>query len=190
MYLIITSSPNNDGLTSACGIAALEGITFAGGDSEWIDISAAGLEPCRICNDGWGTCWDNATCSIGDSLSGLQGKIRSAEGVMLITPVYFSQPSERMKYFLDRFRRCEAFNLSGSAAAGKQFFLIAAAGSSGNGAAECLSEMERWCKNVGAVPYECIGISRYNRTLMLQAIKDSAERMVRGEYHMSFNREH
>ena len=182
MYIIITASPNADGLTAACGKAALDGITSAGGQAELIDISAAKLEPCRICGDGWGTCRKSSKCVIDDILAELQTKIRDAEGVMFVVPVYFGQPSERMKYFLDRFRRCEAFNQNSSAASGKQIDLIAAAGGSGNGTATCLAEMETWCRQVGAIAQERIGISRFNRAMVLPVIKDAASRLVKGEY--------
>ena len=76
MFLIITSSPNTDGLTAACGKAALDGITGAGGQAELIDISAAKLAPCLICGDGWGQCRSTSTCVTGDILGDLQAKIR------------------------------------------------------------------------------------------------------------------
>jgi multimeric flavodoxin WrbA len=182
MYLIITSSPNADGLTAACGKAAYDGVTGAGGAAELIDISAAKLEPCRVCGDGWGTCRDTAKCVINDILPDLQAKFRESEGVVLVTPVYFAQPGERMRFFADRFRRCEAFNQSGSAAKGKQIDLIAAAGGSGNGTATCLAEMEQWCRHVGATPQERIGVTRFNREPMLKAIQDAAARLVSGDY--------
>ena len=182
MYMIITASPNKDGLTAACGKAAYDGITSAGGQAEVFDISEAKLEPCRICGTSWGVCRETSKCIIGDILPELQTKFREAEGVMLITPVYFMQPGERMKYFLDRFRRCEGFNKNGSAATGKPVHLIAAAGGSGNGTAPCLVEMENWCRHVGAVAQERIGITRFNRTPMLEVIKDAGARLAKGEY--------
>lgn len=51
MYIIITSSPNKDGLTAACGKAAYDGITGAGGEAEIIDISELKLQPCRIAQE-------------------------------------------------------------------------------------------------------------------------------------------
>ncbi|MCL2387712.1 MAG: flavodoxin family protein [Defluviitaleaceae bacterium] len=186
MHLIITASPNKDGLTAACGKAALDGITIAGGTAELIDISADELESCRICGNGWGSCRDSATCIIDDSFTELQTKIKNAEGVILVTPVYWGQPSERMKYFLDRFRRCEAFNKEGSVAKGKQIDLIAAAGGSGNGTATCLHEMEMWCRHVGAIPKDRIGITQFNREPMLKTISDMASRLVKGEYFKGF----
>jgi len=186
MFIIITASPNANGLTAACGKAALEGIEKAGGTAELIDISAAKLEPCRICGDGWGPCRESGKCVIDDGLSGLQAKIRDSEGVFLVTPVYWWQPSERMGYFLNRFRRCEAFNKSDGAASGKQINLVAAAGGSGNGTAPCLSEMEQWCRHVSAVPQERIGVTRFNREAMLSVITDAAARLVKGEYFKRF----
>jgi len=186
MYLIITASPNTDGLTAACGKAAADGVTNAGGVAEIIDISAEKLEPCLICGNGWGSCRESATCVIQDKFSEIQGKIHSSDGVILVTPVYWGQPSERMKYFLDRFRRCEAFNKNGSAAKGKQVDLIAAAGGSGNGTATCLHEMEMWCRHVGAIPKDRIGITQFNRRHMLKTITDMASRLAKGEYFKGF----
>jgi multimeric flavodoxin WrbA len=185
-FIIITASPNTDGLTAACGKAAFDGVTNAGGTTEIIDISAAKLEPCRVCGNGWGSCRNTAKCVIGDILLDIQAKIRESDGVVLVTPVYFGQPSERMKYFLDRFRRCEAFNKDGSAANGKQIDLIAAAGGSGNGTVSCLAEMENWCRHVGATPKDRIGISRFTRDATLEVIKDSAARLVTDEYFKRF----
>ena len=182
MYLIITASPNADGLTAACAKAAAEGIAEAGGQAEIADISAAKLESCRICGTSWGACRETSKCVIDDCLPEIQAKFREAEGVFLITPVYFMEPSERMKYFLDRFRRCEAFSKAGSAAKGKQLHLVAAAGGSGNGTVPCLVEMENWCRHVGATPQERIGITRFNRAFMLPVIKDAGSRLVKGEY--------
>jgi multimeric flavodoxin WrbA len=186
MYLIITASPNTDGLTAACGKAMSDGILSAGGNSEIIDISALKLEPCRICGNGWGTCFADAKCVIKDNFADLQQKIREAEGIALITPVYWGEPSERMKFFLDRFRRCEAFNKNGSAAAGKHIQLSAAAGGSGHGTVTALREMENWCNHVHANAVERIGITRFNREPMLEMIKDTGVRFVKGDFFKGF----
>jgi multimeric flavodoxin WrbA len=112
----------------------------------------------------------------------LQAKIRDAQGLVLVTPVYFGQPSEPMQYFMDRFRRLEVFNEKGSAAKDKQVDLIAAAGGSGNGNIPCLAEMETWCRQLNAKPKDRIGITRFNRENMLLEITQSAARMVTGDY--------
>jgi len=193
MYIILTASPNKDGLTAACGRAAYEGITSAGGEAEIIDICEKGLKPCVLCgtsdlvfgnvDKGWGTCFGKAVCTINDIMAELQVKIRKAKGFILVTPVYFGQPSEPMKYFLDRFRRLEVFNEEkGSAAKNKVLDMIAVAGGSGNGNVTCLTEMENWCRQVGALPKDRIGVTRYNKELMLQEITASASRMVKEDF--------
>ncbi len=183
MYCIITASPNRNGLTAACGQAAKDGITSAGGSAELFDLCAESkLEACRVCADGWGSCRKTAKCVIGDGFAELQTALRKSEGLILVTPVYFGGPSERMEAFLRRFRRCEAFNPDGSALKGKQVDLVAAAGGSGNAAVPCLTELELWCRHVAAIPKDRIGITRFNRTQMLPAIADAAARLVRGEY--------
>ena len=181
MYIILTASPNTDGLTAACGKAAYDGIVSEGGAAEIIDISAAKLESCRVCGNGWGECRASGKCVINDILPELQTKIRDAEGVVLVTPVYWQQPSERMKYFLDRFRRCEAFKGADSAASGKVFDIVAAAGGSGNGPAQCIAEIELWCRHVGAVPADRVGITRFTREPMMEAITQMGSRLVKGE---------
>jgi len=193
MYIIITASPNKDGLTAACGEAAYDGITSAGGSAEVIDLFAEELKPCLNCGNsttvfgiidkGWGSCFGKAVCTIKDVMADLQIKIRESEGFVLVTPVYFGQPSEFMQYFMDRFRRLEVFNEEkGSAAKNKAVDIIAAAGGSGNGTVPCLTEMEIWCRQVGALLKDRIGITRYNREIMLQEIASSAARMVKGEF--------
>jgi multimeric flavodoxin WrbA len=158
------------------------GIERAGGTAEIIDISALKLEPCRICGNGWGSCRGAGTCVIKDCLPEIQAKIKDAEGVFLVTPVYWGQPSERMKYFCDRLRRCEAFREGGSWAEGKQISLIAAAGGSGNGTTTCLMDLENWCRHIRAIPQERVGITRFNREETLKVIEDAGARMVGGEY--------
>ncbi|MDR2570482.1 MAG: flavodoxin family protein [Oscillospiraceae bacterium] len=193
MYIIITASPNIGGLTDACGEAAYKGITDAGGEAEIIDISAENIKPCILCGNselifgnadkGWGSCFGKAVCSVKDIMAELQVKIRDAEGLILVSPVYFGQPSEHMQYFMDRFRRLEVFNdEKGSAAKNKVVDMIATAGGSGNGTATCLVEMETWCRHVSALPKDRIGVTQYNREPMLNEITAAATRMVKGEY--------
>jgi len=192
MYMILTASPNKDGLTAACGRAAYEGFVSAGAQAEIIDLSAEGVKPCVLCGKstdvfgtddrGWGTCFGKAVCVIDDLMASLQEKIRACRGFVLVTPVYFGQPSEHMQYFMDRFRRLEVFNEKGSAAKNKILDMVAAAGGSGNGTVTCLTEMEIWCRQLGALPKDRIGITKYNREKMLAEIKSSASRMVTDEF--------
>ena len=179
MFIVITASPNVDGLTAACARAAMDGIADAGGQGEWIDLCRAEISACRVCGNGWGICREQHRCVIEDCLGELQRKLHEADGIFLITPVYWSQQSERMKSFMDRFRRCEALRGEESAVYNQKINLVAAAGGSGNGTAPCLVEMENWCRHVRAVPHQRFGITRFNRGAMLAAIAQAAVDMVK-----------
>ncbi|MDR2933012.1 MAG: flavodoxin family protein [Oscillospiraceae bacterium] len=181
MYIVITSSPNQDGLTDACGKAAIRGITGGNGKVEHIDLCADDIQPCLVCGNGWGICRNEHRCVVGDCLSEYQDKIEKAQGLFLITPVYWGQPSEKMKFFCDRIRRCEALRKEQSVFAGKKVNIVAAAGGSGNGTVTCLAEMEAWSRHVGAVPHERIGITRYNRDKMLDVIELAGAHLAEGE---------
>jgi len=178
MYLIITASPNIDGLTAACAKAYAAGLDKAGGKWEHYDLCERKISPCLVCGNGWGVCRETSKCAVDDIFTEIQIRTRSAKGIALITPVYWSQPSERMKYFLDRFRRCDSLLKETPATKDKQIDLIAAAGGSGNGTVQCLAEMEMWCRHVCAIPKDRIGITKFNREPMLAAITDAAVRIV------------
>ncbi|GHU79126.1 flavodoxin family protein [Clostridia bacterium] len=178
MYLVITSSPNANGLTAACGQAAVNGLKSAGAEVGLYDLCAEKISGCLVCGNGWGTCREEHKCVIDDSLADFQERLSKAEGVFIITPVYWGQQSEKMKAFCDRLRRCEALKREKSVLAGKKISLVAAAGGSGNGTVTCLLELEAWCRHVGAIPTERIGITRFNREPMLKVIEYTAAQLA------------
>lgn len=179
MYIVITSSPNADGLTAACGQAAAIGFQEASVEVKYLDLCALEIGACRVCGNGWGTCRNEHRCIVEDKLSSLLEMVSEAEGIILVTPVYWGQPSERMKSFMDRSRRLEALKGDGSAFVGKKIALVAAAGGSGNGTISCLEQMEAWTRHVSGVPFERIGVTRFNRESILPAVMSSAYRMAK-----------
>lgn len=178
MYVVITASPNKGGLTAAAGSMALEGIAAAGGEARLIDLCEMKLSACMVCGNGWGICREQHSCVIEDGLSELQDTLSQCEGVFMITPVYWGQPSERMKAFMDRLRRCEALKGDEGALAGKTINMAAAAGGSGNGTVTCLMEMENWSRHLRAIPKERMGINRFNKDEMLAAVWRAAMSMA------------
>ena len=96
---------------------------------------------------------------------------------MLVTPVYWWEPSESMKAFADRIRRCER---SPGGLAGKPVIAVAAAGGSGNGTVTCLQTLERWCQHVGARRFDFVGVTRFTRSYKLRHIADASAAMVSG----------
>lgn len=176
--LIIQSSPNRDGLTAACAAAAAGGARGAGAEVEEVRLNDAGIGLCRACDNGWGICRTEHRCLQEDGFNALQARVAAAGALVIVTPVYWGEPSEVAKAFLDRLRRCQAPRGDESALAGKWALAVAAAGGSGNGTLTCLSSLERMLIHVRARPFDLIGITRRSREYKLEAIRRAAEAMV------------
>ena len=132
--LVIQSSPNRDGLTAACAAAAAEGARGAGAEVEDVRLNDLGIGPCRACGNGSGPCRTEHRCQHGDDgFAALHERAATAELLVIVTPVYWGEPSESAKAFFDRLRRCEGPRRDESAFAGKWALVVAAAGGSGNG---------------------------------------------------------
>jgi len=56
---------------------------------------------------------------IDDNFQDLKGKINHADALIFSTPVYFGDPNELAKCFLDRWRRYEIYNREASPLRGK-----------------------------------------------------------------------
>jgi multimeric flavodoxin WrbA len=174
--LILSSSPNTDGLTAACADAAKKGAQDV--SAEEIRINDLDVGKCAACDNGWGTCRDEHKCQVLDDFQPLHARMRGADAYVLVTPVYYGEPSESMKAFLDRLRRCEATCGNESALAGKSMIAVAAAGGSGNGTITCLRSLERWAQHVRAERADLITITRRSRQRKLVTIEAAVRKMV------------
>lgn len=175
--LTILSSPNANGLTAACGEAARQGIVDGHSPARLVNLNELNIARCAVHNDGWGTCRNNHRCQLEDDFQSLHETIKQAEGYVFVTPVYFGEPSEPMKAFFDRLRRCEATKDSASGEtstmAGKPAVCVAAAGGSGHGAVSCLTAMERVLNQLGAEVSDFIPVTKRTRDYQLETIHDA-----------------
>ena len=55
--IVISSSPNKDGLTAACAAAAIEGVRQAGGHAEEVRLNDLEVRMCDACGRQTLTCW-------------------------------------------------------------------------------------------------------------------------------------
>lgn len=177
--LVFSSSPNTDGLTSACAAAAMEGIQRAGGLPEQVRLNDFKIAACEACDNAWGTCLEEHACQVLDDFQGIHERTLNAEAYVFVTPVYYGDLSESMKSFSDRLRRCEAPRGDGSRLAKKPIIMVAAAGGSGNGMITCLANLERWIQHVHARKWDFIPVNKWNRAYKLATISAAAEAMVR-----------
>ena len=179
--LLVQASPNRDGLTAACAAAAAEGARRAGAEVEDVRLNDLEIGLCRACGNGWGPCRQEHRCQQEDDFQALHERVGAADAYVIVTPVYWGEPSERAKAFLDRLRRCEAPRGDASALAGKWALAVAAAGGGGGGTMTCLSSLERMLTHVRARPFDLIGIARRSREYKLEAIRRAAEAMLKAQ---------
>jgi multimeric flavodoxin WrbA len=180
--IVLSASPNRDGLTAACAQAAVEGVCAAGGQAQELRLNDLKLGHCRACNNGWGTCLNEHRCQVEDDFQALHARISAADGLVIVTPVYWGDLSESAKAFTDRLRRCEATRGDASLLSGKPVLAVAAAGGTGGGMITCLLNLEHWIHHVRARIWDLIPVNRWSRPYKLAAIRAAAEAMANGAW--------
>jgi len=178
--LILSSSPNTDGLTAACVDAVRSGLAAGGVDEHEVRLTDSNVGVCQQCSDGWGTCRSDHVCQVSDGFQAVHARVRDAAALILVTPVYWGDLSESAKAFVDRLRRCEATAGDESPLAGRWFMGVAAAGGSGGGQISCLEQMERLVGHIRMKRWDLIPLCRWTREAKLNAIESSARALGRG----------
>lgn len=176
--MVVTSSPNKEGLTAACGEAARRGIEASGGEAVLVCLNHLNVARCSACGNGWGTCNKEHTCQVADDFQKLHEQFGRMDAYVIVTPVYWSDMSESAKAFFDRLRRCEATNRAENNVQGKPVVAVAAAGGGGNGTLQCLESIERMMAHMRMEKYDLIGITRKNREYKLETIEAAASGMT------------
>jgi multimeric flavodoxin WrbA len=176
--IVISSSPNEDGLTAACAAAAVEGVQIAGGQAEEVRINDLQVGMCQACDNGWGTCLAQHECQVKDDFQALHARMMQADAYVIVTPVYWGEMSESAKALADRLRRCEATRGNDSGLSEKPAIAVAAAGGSGNGTITCLLSMERWLQHMNARVFDLIPVKRWTREHKLATIREAVRAMV------------
>ncbi len=171
--VVIWSSPNTDGLTAEAKNRFIDGFRKQGGEVDEIHLNRKRLNPCRACGDGWGTCRSQGKCVIPDDFADIYERMVSADGIVLVTAVYWGDLTEQMKLLMDRMRRCDAVH--NHFLNGKRCVLVACAGGTGQGTVECLGHMETTIKHMGMRAYDRIPVVRYNKDYMLPALNAAGE---------------
>ncbi|MCL2108038.1 MAG: flavodoxin family protein [Oscillospiraceae bacterium] len=180
-FLIISGNPKKDGLCFGVTAEIARGASENGADVEIITTEK--VARCRVCGDGWGPCRNENYCSFGDdngdNFNEIQQKIKQADALCFVTPVYWGEVTESMKSLMDRLRRCE-FNMFGcnGEIAGKKTLLVAVPGGSGNGLLTCLQQMERFCQHTGAEIFDFVGVNKRNQGYKRVAAYEAAKQLI------------
>ena len=176
--MVITSSPNVNGLTAACSLEAIDGAKSIGAEVLLVRLNDMNIGACHACGNGWGTCLNEHNCQVEDDFEKLHKSIKDIDGFIIVTPVYWGEMSESAKAFFDRLRRCEAHKKDKNFIEGKPVICVAAAGGTGNGCINCLSSMERLVDHMRGIKYDFIGVTRRNRQYKLKAIRSAVESLT------------
>ena len=180
--LVVLSSPNASGLTAACAQAARQGVVDGGGRVRVVNLNDLDIARCAVHNGGWGSCRSEHRCQLEDDFGTVHDTVREAEGFVFVTPVYFGEPSEPMKAFFDRLRRCEAtredMTNGKESLVGRPSVCIAAAGGSGAGAVSCLATMERVIRQIGAGVYDTLPVTQRTSDYQLETVHDAVAAMT------------
>jgi multimeric flavodoxin WrbA len=176
--MIITSSPNKEGLTAACGNAAETGAREAGAEVVRVSLNERNIGTCQACGNGWGPCLNNHECQVEDDFQKLHNQMGEMDAFVFVTPVYWGEMSESAKSFFDRLRRSEAWKKEKTFVEGKPVIAVAAAGGSGNGTISCLTQMERLLMHIKADRYDYISITKKTREFKLDSINAGVRGMI------------
>lgn len=170
--LMISGSRNPQGQTARAADAILEGYQRAGGEVERVFLPTLQIERCRQCDDsGWGTCRTEGHCVIEDDLDMLVDRVRGADAVVLATPVYYSDLSESMRAFTDRFRRTATHMADPSGIKGKPAVGLCVAGGGGGGAPTCAVSLERVASRIGFDVVDMVPVRRQNLEAKLPRLR-------------------
>lgn len=177
--VIISASPNKEGLTNSCVDVCIETLKQKNIETEWICLNKYNLKRCEACgNRGWGICLEQHRCRIDDDFNSLQEKIQEYDAMIIVSPVYFYEMSEVAKTFFDRLKRCQSFN-ENSKLANKKCLFLACAGGSGDGTDQTLSSMKILCKFIHTDVVNYIGVTRKNFEEKKEEIKEDVLKLIK-----------
>ena len=176
MILVLWSSPNQDGLTAQAAERIAAGIRREGREAVLLRLGDYPLTLCRACGRGRGSCAARGECVIQDGFGEVYRQMSQADGLAVVTPVYWHEPSENLKCLIDRLRRCESAH--NHFLKGMKVMLAACAGESGNGAVGCLRRMEEAFSQMETQLVERLPVTRFNAPYLLPALEEAGARFA------------
>ena len=126
----------------------LEEVAGNGVDTELVELADLNIKLCKSCNK----CLRKAQCSISDDMGPLSEKLMAADGIVLGSPVYWSNVSTLMKNFMDRTRW---MHMTVNLLTGKVGGTVACAGLPDNGQEKTLDIMEHYLRSQGMFVADC-----------------------------------
>ena len=96
--LIISTSLRNKSNSEILAQQALQGALAAGNHAELITLKDKDIRFCKGCL----ACQKTMKCVIGDDVAVILGKVKAADTLVFVTPIYYYELSGQLKTLLDR----------------------------------------------------------------------------------------
>jgi len=174
--LILKGSPRKKGNSSILADQVADGARSAGAEVESFDLHNMDIRPCDACDACQGT---DADCIIEDDMQILYPKLRSADAIVVASPIYWFTMSAQTKLCIDRWYALE--DPQGNALAGKQIGIVLTYGdtdpftSGAINAIRAFQDMFRYVKaNIAGIVYGSaskVGEIQSQQELMERAFK-------------------
>ncbi len=100
--IAFNGSPRSEGNTELLLKAAIKGIEDAGFAVHTFNLNAMNIRPCQDC----GGCDETGRCIVNDDMDQIYEAIRSADRIILASPIFFFSVSAQSKVVIDR---CQSF---------------------------------------------------------------------------------
>jgi len=100
--IAFNGSPRRGGNTEILLIEAIRGVKEQGGDVTTYNLDSLNLRACLNC----GKCDKEGLCVVKDDMQTIHAEIRSADRIIVSSPIYFFSVSAQTKTMIDR---CQAF---------------------------------------------------------------------------------
>lgn len=124
--LVLVGSPRKNGNSALLAAEAERAAHDAGASVERVFLHDLAISPCNGC----GTCREtvDTPCVLDDDMTPLYAKLRTADAVMIVTPIYSYNMTAQTKLLVDRLYALGGSD--GNAIAGKRFGFIVVSGGS------------------------------------------------------------
>lgn len=110
-------SPRKEGNTELLLDGVVKGVEDSGFDVQIFDLNSMNIQPCQDC----GGCDDTGECIVHDDMDKVYEAIRTADRIILASPIFFFALSAQTKIMIDRCQSfwCEKYLLKKTIPAGK-----------------------------------------------------------------------
>lgn len=96
--VVISGSPRKNGNCEKMARDSLEEISKNGIEGVFVSLAELNILPCNACEQ----CSKEKKCPIDDDMRGVYEILESADGIVVISPVYFGGVSSQLKALFDR----------------------------------------------------------------------------------------